>query len=137
MSGQFFTKADAGRILKFHAGTPLQTAESALNYAVALMNKGHHSEIEAEFVTAWRKRNRTSTSEKKLKTGHSADGRTVVTGIGNRNSGRTHEATTDYTNYARAYRRISVPHEAVRHSIADQPDSLSLRGDDPASPVCW
>ena len=35
-----FTGADPDRVLKFYADTPPQTAEGALNYAVALMAKG-------------------------------------------------------------------------------------------------
>ncbi|MDA7966351.1 lytic transglycosylase domain-containing protein [Ruegeria sp.] len=49
-----FTGADANRVLKFYGGTPPQTAEGALNYAVALMAKGRHGEAEADIVTAWR-----------------------------------------------------------------------------------
>ena len=49
-----FTNADADRVLRFYAGMPPQTAEGALNYAVALMSKGQRSEAEAGIVTAWR-----------------------------------------------------------------------------------
>lgn len=49
-----FTNADPDRVLKFYSALPPQTAEGALNYAVALMAKGRHGEAEADIVTAWR-----------------------------------------------------------------------------------
>ncbi len=49
-----FTGADADRVVNFYAETPPQTAEGALNYAVALMAKGRNGEAEADIVTAWR-----------------------------------------------------------------------------------
>ncbi|NVO57587.1 transglycosylase SLT domain-containing protein [Rhodobacteraceae bacterium B1Z28] len=49
-----FTGADPDRVLKFYADTPPQTAEGALNYAVALMAKGRQGEAQADIVTAWR-----------------------------------------------------------------------------------
>ncbi|MEM7090942.1 MAG: lytic transglycosylase domain-containing protein [Pseudomonadota bacterium] len=49
-----FTGADPDRALKFYAQTPPQTAEGALNYAVALMAKGQQGEAQADIVTAWR-----------------------------------------------------------------------------------
>ncbi len=49
-----FTGADTDRVLKFYADTPPQTAEGALNYAVALLAAGRHGEAEADIVTAWR-----------------------------------------------------------------------------------
>ncbi|KIC40772.1 tail length tape measure protein [Ruegeria sp. ANG-R] len=49
-----FTGADPDRVLKFYAGMPPQTAEGALNYAVALMSKGRQGDAEADIVTAWR-----------------------------------------------------------------------------------
>ncbi len=49
-----FTNADPDRVLKFYAGLPPQTAEGALNHAVALMAKGRRGEAEAEIVIAWR-----------------------------------------------------------------------------------
>ncbi|WP_171230634.1 lytic transglycosylase domain-containing protein [Ruegeria sp. HKCCA4008] len=49
-----FTGADPDRVLKFYAGIPPQTAEGALNYAVALKSKGRIGEAEADIVTAWR-----------------------------------------------------------------------------------
>ncbi|MCA0908216.1 lytic transglycosylase domain-containing protein [Ruegeria marisrubri] len=49
-----FTGADPDRVLKFYAGMPPQTAEGALNYAVALKAKGRIGEAEADIVTAWR-----------------------------------------------------------------------------------
>ncbi len=49
-----FTGADPDRVLKFYADTPPQTAEGALNYAVALMAKGRHGDAEADIVAAWR-----------------------------------------------------------------------------------
>ncbi len=49
-----FTGADPDRVLKFYADTPPQTAEGALNYAVALMAKGQQGEAQADIVTAWR-----------------------------------------------------------------------------------
>ncbi|MES0862430.1 lytic transglycosylase domain-containing protein [Ruegeria sp. SCPT10] len=49
-----FTGADPDRALKFYADTPPQTAEGALNYAVALMAKGQQGEAQADIVTAWR-----------------------------------------------------------------------------------
>ncbi len=49
-----FTGADPDRVLKFYADTPPQTAEGALNYAVALMAKGQQGEAQADVVTAWR-----------------------------------------------------------------------------------
>ncbi len=49
-----FTGADPDRVLKFYADTPPQTAEGALNYAVALMARGQQGEAQADIVTAWR-----------------------------------------------------------------------------------
>ncbi|QFT74222.1 lytic transglycosylase domain-containing protein [Ruegeria sp. THAF33] len=49
-----FTGADPDRVLKFYAGMPPQTAEGALNFAVALKAKGRIGEAEADIVTAWR-----------------------------------------------------------------------------------
>lgn len=49
-----FTNANPDRVLKFYDGMSPQTAEGALNYAVALMSKGRHGEAEADIVTAWR-----------------------------------------------------------------------------------
>lgn len=49
-----FTGADPDRVVKFYAGLPPQTAEGALNYAVALKAKGRIGEAEADIVTAWR-----------------------------------------------------------------------------------
>ncbi|WP_298937297.1 lytic transglycosylase domain-containing protein [uncultured Ruegeria sp.] len=49
-----FTGADPDRALKFYAELPPQTAEGALNYAVALMAKGRQGDAEADIVTAWR-----------------------------------------------------------------------------------
>lgn len=49
-----FTGADPDRALKFYQDNPPQTAEGALNYAVALMAKGRQGEAEADIVTAWR-----------------------------------------------------------------------------------
>ncbi|WP_174235106.1 lytic transglycosylase domain-containing protein [Ruegeria sp. EL01] len=49
-----FTGADPDRALKFYAEMSPQTAEGALNYAVALMAKGRQGEAEADVVTAWR-----------------------------------------------------------------------------------
>ncbi len=49
-----FTNADPDRVLKFYAVLPPQTAEGALNHAVALMAKGRRGEAEAEIVIAWR-----------------------------------------------------------------------------------
>ncbi|UUV05594.1 lytic transglycosylase domain-containing protein [Ruegeria sp. YS9] len=49
-----FTGADPDRALKFYAAMPPQTAEGALNYAVALKAKGRIGEAEADIVTAWR-----------------------------------------------------------------------------------
>ncbi|MCA0929276.1 lytic transglycosylase domain-containing protein [Ruegeria profundi] len=49
-----FTGADPDRVLKFYAGKPPQTAEGALNYAVALLAKGRQGEAQADLVTAWR-----------------------------------------------------------------------------------
>ncbi|AXT28127.1 lytic transglycosylase domain-containing protein [Ruegeria sp. AD91A] len=49
-----FTGADPDRVLKFYADMPPQTAEGALNYAVALKAKGRTGEAEADIVTAWR-----------------------------------------------------------------------------------
>lgn len=49
-----FTGADPDRVLKFYADMPPQTAEGALNYAVALKAKGRIGEAEADIVTAWR-----------------------------------------------------------------------------------
>ncbi len=49
-----FTNADPDRVLKLYAGLPPQTAEGALNHAVALMAKGRRGEAEAEIVIAWR-----------------------------------------------------------------------------------
>ena len=40
--------------MKFYAETPPQTAEGALNYAVALKAKGRNGDAEADIVTAWR-----------------------------------------------------------------------------------
>ncbi|MEX0351161.1 MAG: lytic transglycosylase domain-containing protein [Paracoccaceae bacterium] len=49
-----FTNADPDRVLSFYAGKPPQTAEGALNYAVALKSTGHQGDAEAELVKAWR-----------------------------------------------------------------------------------
>ncbi len=49
-----FTGADPDRALKFFGELPPQTAEGALNYAVALMSKGQQGEAQADIVTAWR-----------------------------------------------------------------------------------
>lgn len=49
-----FTGADPGRVLKFYKDSPPQTAEGALNHAVALKAKGRTGEAEADIVTAWR-----------------------------------------------------------------------------------
>ena len=49
-----FTGADPDRVLKFYDGMPPQTAEGALNYAVALKAKGRQGDAEADIVTAWR-----------------------------------------------------------------------------------
>ncbi|WP_298853719.1 lytic transglycosylase domain-containing protein [uncultured Ruegeria sp.] len=49
-----FTGADPDRVLKFYADISPQTAEGALNYAVALKAKGRNGEAEADIVTAWR-----------------------------------------------------------------------------------
>ncbi len=49
-----FTGADPDRVLKFYADNPPQTAEGALNYAVALKAKGRPGEAEADIVAAWR-----------------------------------------------------------------------------------
>jgi len=49
-----FTGAAPDRVLKFYADLPPQTAEGALNYAVALKANGQIGEAEADIVTAWR-----------------------------------------------------------------------------------
>ncbi|RLK00583.1 lytic transglycosylase domain-containing protein [Ruegeria conchae] len=49
-----FTAADPDRVLNFYEGMPPQTAEGALNYAVALKSQGRNGEAEADIVTAWR-----------------------------------------------------------------------------------
>ncbi|RBW53310.1 lytic transglycosylase domain-containing protein [Ruegeria sp. A3M17] len=49
-----FTGADPDRVLKFYAERPPQTAEGALNYAVALKAKGRQGDAEADIVAAWR-----------------------------------------------------------------------------------
>ncbi len=49
-----FTGADPDRVLKFYADVPPQTAEGALNYAVALKAKGRQGDAEADIVAAWR-----------------------------------------------------------------------------------
>ncbi|CUH42458.1 lytic transglycosylase domain-containing protein [Ruegeria atlantica] len=49
-----FTGADPDRVLKFYAEQPPQTAEGALNYAVALKAKGRRGDAEADIVAAWR-----------------------------------------------------------------------------------
>ncbi len=49
-----FTGADPDRVLKFYAGTAPQTAEGALNFAVALKAKGRQGDAQADIVTAWR-----------------------------------------------------------------------------------
>jgi len=49
-----FTGADPDRVLKFYQDTPPQTAEGALNHAVALMAKGRDGDAQADIVTAWR-----------------------------------------------------------------------------------
>ncbi|WP_109310749.1 lytic transglycosylase domain-containing protein [Ruegeria sp. AU67] len=49
-----FTGADPDRVLKFYAEQPPQTAEGALNYAVALKAKGRQGDAEADIVAAWR-----------------------------------------------------------------------------------
>ncbi|WP_108861213.1 lytic transglycosylase domain-containing protein [Ruegeria sp. Alg231-54] len=49
-----FTGADPDRVLRFYAEQPPQTAEGALNYAVALKAKGRQGDAEADIVAAWR-----------------------------------------------------------------------------------
>ncbi len=49
-----FTGADPDRVLKFYADVQPQTAEGALNYAVALKAKGRQGDAEADIVAAWR-----------------------------------------------------------------------------------
>ncbi|WP_171136594.1 lytic transglycosylase domain-containing protein [Ruegeria sp. HKCCC1038] len=49
-----FTNGDPDRVIAFYADTPPQTAEGALNYAVALLAKGRRGDAEADIVTAWR-----------------------------------------------------------------------------------
>ncbi|NOD32969.1 MULTISPECIES: lytic transglycosylase domain-containing protein [unclassified Ruegeria] len=49
-----FTGADPDRVLKFYSDMPPQTAEGALNYAIALKAKGRVGDAEADIVTAWR-----------------------------------------------------------------------------------
>ncbi|SHE77418.1 soluble lytic murein transglycosylase [Ruegeria intermedia] len=49
-----FTGADPDRVLKFYRDTPPQTAEGALNHAIALMAKGRDGDAQADIVTAWR-----------------------------------------------------------------------------------
>ena len=49
-----FTGADPDRVLKFYTDSAPQTAEGALNYAVALKAKGRAGDAEADIVTAWR-----------------------------------------------------------------------------------
>lgn len=49
-----FTNAAPERVLKFHAGQRPQTAEGALNYAVALATQGREGDAQAEIVLAWR-----------------------------------------------------------------------------------
>ncbi len=49
-----FTGADPDRVLKFYSDAPPQTAEGALNYAVALKAKGRQGDAEADIVAAWR-----------------------------------------------------------------------------------
>ncbi len=49
-----FTGADPDRVLEFYSDLPPQTAEGALNYAVALKAKGRIGDAEADIVTAWR-----------------------------------------------------------------------------------
>ncbi len=49
-----FTGADPDRVLKFYSDVPPQTAEGALNYAVALKAKGRQGDAEADIVAAWR-----------------------------------------------------------------------------------
>ncbi len=49
-----FTNADPDRVLRFYAATPPQTAEGALNHAVALMSKGRQGDAQADIVAAWR-----------------------------------------------------------------------------------
>ncbi len=49
-----FTGADPDRVLKFYRDSPPQTAEGALNHAVALMAKGRDGDAQADIVTAWR-----------------------------------------------------------------------------------
>ncbi|WP_170791160.1 lytic transglycosylase domain-containing protein [Ruegeria lacuscaerulensis] len=49
-----FTGADPDRVVKFYDDLPPQTAEGALNYAVALKAKGRTGDAEADIVTAWR-----------------------------------------------------------------------------------
>ncbi|WP_299985252.1 transglycosylase SLT domain-containing protein [uncultured Ruegeria sp.] len=49
-----FTGADPDRVLKFYTGMPPQTAEGALNYAVALKSNGRNGDAEADIVAAWR-----------------------------------------------------------------------------------
>jgi len=49
-----FTGADPDRVLKFYRDTPPQTAEGALNHAIALMAKGRDGDAQADIVAAWR-----------------------------------------------------------------------------------
>ncbi|MBO9413059.1 MULTISPECIES: lytic transglycosylase domain-containing protein [unclassified Ruegeria] len=49
-----FTGADPDRVVKFYTDVPPQTAEGALNYAVALKAKGRSGDAEADIVAAWR-----------------------------------------------------------------------------------
>lgn len=49
-----FTGADPDRVLRFYAANPPQTAEGALNYAVALLARGRRGDAEADIVAAWR-----------------------------------------------------------------------------------
>ncbi len=49
-----FTNADPDRVINFYADNPPQTAEGALNHAVALMAKGNRGDAEADIVMAWR-----------------------------------------------------------------------------------
>ncbi|TMV06814.1 lytic transglycosylase domain-containing protein [Ruegeria sediminis] len=49
-----FTNADPDRVLQFYRENPPQTAEGALNHAVALMAKGMRGDAEANLVMAWR-----------------------------------------------------------------------------------
>ncbi|KUJ76538.1 tail length tape measure protein [Ruegeria marisrubri] len=49
-----FTNAAPDRVLQFYRENPPQTAEGALNYAVALLSEGMRGDAEANLVMAWR-----------------------------------------------------------------------------------